>query len=140
MLDIVGSDKVKFESCDLAISKLEPYLGKVIISPNTNDMGSTEWVGLKLITEIPIIVVAYFLLLPDMCEAYRRLQSGKRHARFDPREFLQLSLQLPSPEYYDRIRLSIEKYRDQIIDGRRQEQVVRSAIDSLFKVQNNTMS
>ena len=79
-------------------------------------------------------------MLPDMCEAYRRLQSGKRHARFDPREFLQLSLQLPSPEYYDRIRLSIEKYRDQIIDGRRQEQVVRSAIDSLFKVQNNTMS
>ena len=32
-MDSIGSDKVSFEGCQLAISKLEPYLGKVLIDP-----------------------------------------------------------------------------------------------------------
>ena len=71
---ILGSDKVKFDGCDLAIAKLEPYLGKVILDPPADAVGSPEWIGLKLKAEIPKRLVAYLLMLPDMCEAYRRLQ------------------------------------------------------------------
>jgi type I restriction enzyme M protein len=95
-VDAIGSDKVCFAGCDLVISKLEPYLGKIIMEPDAGWLGSTEWVGLSVTTDIPLIVVAYLLMAPSLCEAYRRLQSGKRHARFDPREFLNLKVQLPS--------------------------------------------
>jgi type I restriction enzyme M protein len=132
VVDILGSDKIKFIGCDLAISKLEPYLGKVIIKPNSEYVGSTEWVGLKLKTEIPLSVLAYLLMLPSMCEAYRRLQSGKRHARFDPKEFLKLRVQAPKPETYSTLQEQVEQRRKQILGFRQQEQNIRNTIDLLF--------
>ena len=137
LVDNIGSDRVRFNACDLVISKLEPYLGKTIISPNPDDLGSTEWVGLKVTNNMPPVVAAYLLMLPTVCEAYRRLQSGKRHARFDPVEFLQLRLQLPSPDYYQSLKSAIEQQRFDIIKGRQLEQTLRSAIDTLF-TGNNT--
>ena len=134
IVDNVGSDKVTFSHCDLAISKLEPYLGKVIISPENDSIGSTEWVGLELMGGIPKIVAAYLLMLPDMCDAYRRLQSGKRHARFNPKEFIQLRVQLPPISEYDSLATSITEYRRKILDGRRLEQVIRLGIDDSFSL------
>lgn len=120
ILDIIGSDKVKFEGCDLVISKLEPYLGKIILNPNPSYIGSTEWVGLKILGDIPSLLLTYILMLPMMLESYRRLQSGKRHARFDPKEFLELRLELPNPDIFQTLAKSIEEQRKQIIVGRQQ--------------------
>ncbi len=134
VLDSIGSDKIKFsDEIELAFSKLEPYLGKVIIQPPAEALGSTEWVCLKRKSSIPLMVLAYLLMLPEMCEGYRRLQSGKRHARFDPNEFLTLKLQIPSPSEFEKLAKAIKEERSQIIDMRTNEKDIRRKIDDLFK-------
>jgi type I restriction enzyme M protein len=132
LIDELGSDKISFAGCDMAIAKLEPYLGKIIIRPPKTALGSTEWVGLRLESDLPELVVAYMLMLPEMCEAYRRLQSGKRHARFDPKEFLDLRVEVPSRKTAEELADGIQALRDQIIKLREQERIVRADIDGLF--------
>ena len=131
-VDAVGSQKVSFADCELAISKLEPYLGKVLIEPPADALGTTEWVGLCRTTGLPLEFVAYLLMLPDLCEAYRRLQSGKRHARFNPDEFLDLRVQLPDAKDIARIQGQISDGRGRIVDLRKAALAERNAIDSLF--------
>ena len=132
LVDTIGSQKVRFADCQLAISKLEPYLGKVLIDPPTNALGSTEWVGLNCTTDLPLEFVAYLLMLPDLCETYRRLQSGKRHARFDPREFLDLRVQLPDPKDIAWIQIQASRGRAQIVRLREESAAERETIDALF--------
>ncbi len=129
LVDVIGSDKVRFEGCELAISKLEPYLGKVLIEPPPDALGSTEWVGLRRISDLPLLFVAHLLMLPDLCEAYRRLQSGKRHARFNPEEFLNLRVQLPSNAEIAYIQEQIAKGRKRIVAFRKGAIAVRKEID-----------
>lgn len=90
----VGSDKIVFGESEIAISKLEPYLGKVFINnPSAAWIGSTEWLTYKTASEdVEVDYVKHLLLLPSMLEAYRCLQSGKRHARFNERDFLDLQV------------------------------------------------
>ena len=133
MVEAVGSQKVCFAGCQLAISKLEPYLGKVLIRPPANALGSTEWIGLICTADLPLEFVAYLLMLPDLCEAYRRLQSGKRHARFDPHEFLDLRVQLPDLKDIIRIQGQVSKGRAQIVSLREAEVAERESIDALFQ-------
>jgi type I restriction enzyme M protein len=132
-LETIGSDKVRFDGCELAMAKLEPYLGKVF-EPPAGSLGSTEWVGLKRRTSFPLPVLMHLLLLRDMCEAYRRLQSGKRHARFDPREFLALKVELPPAGQLPALGRSIEKRRSQIADARKRARTIRESIDALLAV------
>ena len=133
VVDTIGSQKISFAGCQLAISKLEPYLGKVLIRPPVNALGSTEWIGLNCTTDLPLELVAYLLMLPDLCEAYRRLQSGKRHARFDPHEFLDLRVQLPDPMDIARIQREVSKGQRRIVDLRRAGIAERESIDALFR-------
>lgn len=94
-VDVVGSEKIEFGSADLLISKLEPYLGKVLRNdPSQNWIGSTEWLPYNVADGVDVDYVRYLLLHPGMLEAYRCLQSGKRHARFSEADFL--SLQIPA--------------------------------------------
>ena len=73
LVDTIGSQKVFFVGCELAISKLEPYLGKVLVDPPAGALGTTEWIGLCRTTDLPLEFVAYLLMLPDLCEAYSSL-------------------------------------------------------------------
>ena len=59
-------------------------------------------------------------MLPDLCEAYRRLQSGKRHARFDPEEFLDLRVQLPDEKEIERIQRQVNDGRAHIVALRKE--------------------
>lgn len=136
VIDIIGSQKVLFQGCELAISKLEPYLGKVLINPPADALGSTEWVGLRRISDLPLEFVAHLLMLPDLCEAYRRLQSGKRHARFAPDEFLDLRVQLPNIDDIWGIQKQIKMGRERIVVFRRSALSERRTIDSLFGPDN----
>ena len=132
LVDMIGSQKVLFAGCELAISKLEPYLGKVLIEPPADALGTTEWIGLRRTTGLPLELVAYLLMLPDLCEAYRRLQSGKRHARFDPEEFLDLRVQLPDEKEIERIQRQVNDGRAHIVALRKEALSERKTIDSLF--------
>lgn len=131
-VDIVGSQKVSFEGCELAISKLEPYLGKILLKPPAGAIGSTEWIGLRRMTDLPLEFIAYLLMLPNLCEAYRRLQSGKRHARFDPNEFLDLRVQLPDSGDVELIQRQVCEARERIVDLRESALEQRTTIDSLY--------
>jgi type I restriction enzyme M protein len=132
LVDVVGSEKVRFDGCDLAISKLEPYLGKIMIDPPADAIGSPEWIGLRLTTAIPKNLAAYMLMLPDLCEAYRRLQSGKRHARFDPAEFLQLKVELPLESSFMELDAEVTDRRTQMMKLRQQIREARKQVDELF--------
>ena len=132
-VDMVGSQKVRFGGCQLAISKLEPYLAKILIEPPANALGSTEWIGLDCTADLPLEVIAYLLMLPELCEAYRRLQSGKRHARFDPNDFLDLRVELPEGREIERIQQELRKSRAHIVELRETEIAEREAMDALFR-------
>ena len=132
IVDTIGSQKVSFEACELAISKLEPYLGKILMGPPAGAIGSTEWIGLRRTTDLPLEFVAYLLMLPNLCEAYRRLQSGKRHARFDPDEFLDLRVQLPNPGDIEQIQRQVCEARGRIVAFREAALEQRASIDSLY--------
>ena len=134
LVDIIGSDKVSFQNCQLAISKLEPYLGKVLLYPPEDAIGSTEWVGLKTKKGLPLEFVAHLLMLPGLCDAYRRLQSGKRHARFDPKEFLDLTVEIPPFSEIARIQEQVKSDRSEIISLRSEAETVRARINALFAV------
>ena len=131
-VDTIGSQKIRFGDCDLAISKLEPYLGKVLMDPPTDALGSTEWVGLRCKAGLPLEFVAHLLMLPDLCEAYRRLQSGKRQARFDPDEFLDLRVQVPDETTIAKIQERVTKKRTRIIQLRELGMAERASIDAMY--------
>ncbi len=134
VVDSTGSDKVIFANCRLAISKLEPYLGKVLIDPPEDAIGSTEWIGLQPKKGLPLEFVAHLLMLPGLCQAYRRLQSGKRHARFDAEEFLDLLVELPPTSEIARIQEQVKSGREDIVRLRSESGTVRGMIDTLFAV------
>ena len=134
LVDRIGSERISFKGCQLAISKLEPYLGKVLIDPPDDAIGSTEWIGLQTETGLPLEFVAHLLMLPDLCQAYRRLQSGKRHARFDPKEFLDLLVELPPSSQIVQIQEYVKSGRVDIVRLKSEASAVRSMIDALFKV------
>ncbi|MGN6556558.1 MAG: HsdM family class I SAM-dependent methyltransferase [Solirubrobacterales bacterium] len=126
----IGSDKVSFAGAELALSKLEPYLGKMIVSPPADALGSTEWVGLERTVDTPLLVIAYVLLLPELREAYRRLQAGKRHARLAPEELLDLRVAIPGGEEAEALEEVLRAKRNEILTLRQAEQQVRSSIDA----------
>jgi type I restriction enzyme M protein len=126
----IGSDKVSFAGAEIALSKLEPYLGKMIVSPPADALGSTEWVGLERTVDTPLLVIAYVLLLPELREAYRRLQAGKRHARLAPEELLDLRVAIPRGEAAAELEEVLRAKRGEILFLRQAEQAVRSGIDA----------
>lgn len=126
----IGSDKVCFAGAELALSKLEPYLGKLIVSPPADALGSTEWVGLERTVDTPLLVIAYVLLLPELREAYRRLQAGKRHARLAPEELLDLRVAIPQGKAAAELEEVLRAKRSEILALRQAEQRVRGDIDA----------
>lgn len=88
----VGSDRIEFGDADIAFAKLEPYLGKIIANrPDERWIGSPEWLLYNINKEeVDVGFIRFMLLLPEMLEAYRCLQSGKRHARLSEDDFLNL--------------------------------------------------
>jgi hypothetical protein len=103
-----------------------------MIDPPADAIGSPEWIGLRLTTAIPKNLAAYMLMLPDLCEAYRRLQSGKRHARFDPAEFLQLKVELPLESSFMELDAEVTDRRTQMMKLRQQIREARKQVDELF--------
>lgn len=129
-VDAIGSEKVSFEGSDLLISKLEPYLGKVVIDPPQDGIGSTEWIGLKCKPKALKRQLGYFLMLPEMLEAFRRLQSGKRHARFDIQEVLELKVDANPTLLSGK---NVSGYERKILAMQKEEVVLRAQLDGLYR-------
>lgn len=129
-VSMIGSDKVEFSGADLVVSKLEPYLGKCIINPEQEAIGTTEWVGLKCKKSSPR-VVGYLLSLSQMREAMRMLQSGKRHARMDAKELLQLKINIDLTKILEQ---DIQKYEEEINSLKNTVMEKRKKIDDLYSI------
>jgi len=72
-------------------------------------------------------------MMPELCEAYRQLQAGKRHARFETREFLDIRVQLPDEARVAEMEDRITAERGRILEIRRREAEIRASIDGLFR-------
>lgn len=132
-VESVASTKVAFSGADLLFSKLEPYLGKVILGPPAGAIGSMEWIGLKVKDSLPVCVAAYLLMLPETCEALRRLQSGKRHARLQPTEMLEMKIELPPRDEWSEIDRRVRLLRYGLLKARAKVARVRVEIDLIFE-------
>lgn len=132
-VESVESTKVSFSGADLLFSKLEPYLGKVIIKPPAGAIGSTEWIGLNVKNDLPVCMAAYLLMLPETCETLRRLQSGKRHARLQPTEMLETKIELPPRDEWLEIDRRVRLRRDALLKARMKVGRMRADIDQIFK-------
>ena len=77
--------------------------------------------------------MGYFFMLPELCEAYRRLQSGKRHASFTPDEILDLLVEFPNAEARASLENHLRQARNDILQVRRQALHIRENINRAFR-------
>ncbi len=101
LVDEVGSDKIEFGAADIVFSKLEPYLCKAFLNdPDAAYIGSTEWVPLIVNDDVAVKEYVWaFLVSPIAKTVFRLLQSGKRHARINLEDFLNIRLPVvPKPQ------------------------------------------
>ena len=99
-------------------------------NPEEEAIGTTEWVGLKCKKSSPR-VVGYLLSLPQMREAMRMLQSGKRHARMDAKELLQLKINIDLAKILEQ---DIQKYEEEINSLKNTVMEKRRKIDDLYSI------
>lgn len=130
----IGSDKVSFRGANILFSKLEPYLGKIIIEPPQDAIGSTEWVGYEMKTPYKSNVIGFLLMHEKLCSAYRMLQSGKRHARLNPEELEEIKIRINKDELNDTLASKIKDKERNISNLERQMIEVRQSIDKLFEI------
>ncbi|MBQ6202825.1 MAG: restriction endonuclease subunit M [Prevotella sp.] len=129
----IGSDKVSFSGADIMFSKLEPYLGKVIIEPLQNAIGSTEWVGYSVNPPYKANVIGFLLMHEKLCRAYRMLQSGKRHARLNPEELEEIKIRINKDNINDTLASLIKDKENNMLSLESQMADIRSSIDKLFE-------
>lgn len=133
-IDELGSDKIEFGESDLAISKLEPYLGKVLINqPEQEWIGSPEWLTYKATSEVfDLDYLRFLLLTPEMLEVYRCLQSGKRHARLSEADLLALIVPKVSKKEQVEIAKTTRRRMNDILSKREEIEALRNEIDLAF--------
>jgi type I restriction enzyme M protein len=133
-IDELGSDKIEFGDSDIAISKLEPYLGKVLINDHQGEwIGSPEWLTYKKSHKVYHLDYLRFLLLtPEMLEVYRCLQSGKRHARMSEADLLALIIPEKTKSEQIEIAKSCKKIMDDILKKRSEINSLRADIDGII--------
>ncbi|WP_166373357.1 N-6 DNA methylase [Psychromonas sp. SA13A] len=133
-IDELGSDKIEFGDSDIAISKLEPYLGKVLINNVEEEwIGSPEWLTYKKSLKVHSLDYLRFLLLtPEMLEVYRCLQSGKRHARLAEADLLSLKIPEKNKKEQTQIAIDCKVKMDDILTKRNEIKDLRSDIDGII--------
>ena len=91
----IGSDKIEFAGADLLFGRLEPHLRKVVRVTERmgkeNWIGTPEWIPLNVEADAADAHFIHALLLSEAAgAAYEMLRSGKRHARIDVDDFLDI--------------------------------------------------
>lgn len=130
----VDSDKLDFDDCDLVFSRLEPYLGKVIVNDRSKRyIGTTEWVPLKLDQRrARPLFVKYLLLLPQFLHSFSLLKSGKRHARIAQVDLRNIFIPLPSHEQQARIEKVVAPIERRMVAVNRSLAKPVNVIDRVF--------
>lgn len=97
-VDKIESDKVLFGDCDLLVSKIDPFLGHVILNDPTKPyIGTTEFVPYKVNNERACIKFMQNVFLSNnFLELSHYIMAGKRQPRINPGELLNLSIPAPT--------------------------------------------
>ena len=99
-VDKIGSDKVLFGDCDLLISKIDPFLGHVILNDKTKPyIGTTEFIPYAINrTKVNLYFIQYVFLSKNFLEISKYIMAGKRQPRITPYELSSLLIPLPPKE------------------------------------------
>ncbi|MDH5782479.1 MAG: restriction endonuclease subunit S [Candidatus Bathyarchaeota archaeon] len=109
----IGSDKILFGNCDLLISKIDPFLGHVIINDKTKPyIGTTEFVPYIVNRDrANLFFMQYIFVSKDFLEISKNIMAGKRQPRITPYELANLKIPLPKLEQQEN---AVEIIRAQI--------------------------
>ena len=94
MVDEVNSDKNILSCADIIVSKLGMPKGYIYLLPKLEKsiIGSTEFIPYSIKRPKAEYFILYMLLMPEIRQAYSRLETGKTpsHKRVTPEEFLKI--------------------------------------------------
>lgn len=98
-VDKIDSDKIIFGDADILISKIDPFLGHVILNDSGKEIiGTTEFMPFTLKEKNDVHFIQFLLLSNAYLDTTRFILSGKRQPRLNSYDLL--SLKVP---YLDKI-------------------------------------
>lgn len=137
-VDRIESDKVIFGDADLLVSKIDPFLGHVIINDKPKDMiGTTEFMPLKRKRDDNLQFIQYLLLSKAYLNITRFVLSGKRQPRINPYNLL--GLKIPDIPETEQIKIS-NKIALEIGDLKSKKQKLKTYRDDIEIVLLNSLS
>lgn len=133
-VDKIESSKVQFGDSDILVSKIDPFLGHVILNDEKKPyIGTTELVPYKINKdEVKLKFLQYVLLSKNFLELSQKIMAGKRQPRISPHELLTLKIPL-APK--DEQEVAVKKIENELGDLKRKKLELNKAIqerDELF--------
>lgn len=131
----IGSDKVLFGDADIMISKIDPYLGYVILNDKTKPyIGTTELLPFKVDDKMAMLqFVKYLLISREFLEKSISIMYGKRHPRIHPLDLLNIKVPCPlkSP-VQEKVVEEISKIDEKNLQSREKMRGLREEMGKIF--------
>jgi len=134
MVSEIGSDKTFMQHGDIAIPKMQAYIGKMFLNLNHSPyLCSTEFIEYTIKKELYHPLFLYYVLnLPDVLSAIKHLESGKAQRRSNPEDLLLLKLPCIPIEIQLSCCETIKEIENQIDKQRLNISSIQSIIDEVF--------
>jgi restriction endonuclease S subunit len=131
---VAGSAKLDFADCDLVVTRLRPYLGKVVLNDIHDPfIGTSEWIPLKLRRErLDPMFAKYVLLTPQCLTALGRMMGGKEHPRTREDELTRLRIPFPPFDIQCKVAKQIDELEKQLVQKHRGLTTRAELIDAVF--------
>lgn len=134
--DTLNSDKTILSDCDILVSKLGMTRGYIYLKPKTKSslIGSSEFIPYKLRDNTNGLFYLYLLLMPQMRNAYRCLETGKTpsHKRVNPTEFLKICVPVLKKDLIEKANKKIQAILNEILVFNSQRVDSQIIIDEVF--------
>ena len=134
--DVLNSDKTILSDCDILVSKLGMTRGYIYLKPESKMplIGSSEFIPYKLRDNTNGLFYLYLLLMPQMRNAYRCLETGKTpsHKRVNPTEFLKICVPVIKKDLIETANEKIKAIIAEIITLNSQKVDTQIIVDEVF--------
>lgn len=134
--DALNSDKTILSDCDILVSKLGMTRGYIYLKPESKTplIGSSEFIPYMLRDNANGLFYLYLLLMPQMRNAYRCLETGKTpsHKRVNPTEFLKICVPVLKKDLIETANKKIKTIIAEIITLNSQKVDTQIIVDEVF--------
>lgn len=134
--DSLNSDKTLLSDCDIFVSKLGMTRGYIYLKPKAKAplIGSSEFIPYKLRDNKNGLFYLYLLLMPQMRNAYRCLETGKTpsHKRVNPADFLKICVPVLKKELIETAEQKIQSTLNDILTLNSQKNDTQTIVDEVF--------